>query len=42
MPSANWDDEPCRGVLSVQAEDTFCVQGVANMSCASDSILRLA
>ncbi|MFF3788328.1 IS1380 family transposase [Streptomyces sp. NPDC001933] len=24
------DDEPCRGVLSVQAEGTFCVQGIGS------------
>jgi hypothetical protein len=26
----NWDDEPCRGVLSLQAEDTLCVQGIGS------------
>lgn len=38
----NRDDEPCRGVLSVQTEVTFCVQGIENTSCAIDSILRRA
>jgi len=26
----SWDDEPCRGVLSVQVEGTFCVQGIGS------------